>query len=63
MSNLKRLIGLKGAHETSVDLVDYQMAKSISDKTIFPADSNEMYYFVREGFQESNISEGFCEHM
>lgn len=22
-----------------------------------------MYYFVREGFQETKISEGFCKHL
>jgi len=39
------------------------MAKKISEKTVFPADSDKMYYFVREGFQETNISEGFTQNL
>lgn len=41
------------------DLIDYKIAKAISRQNIFPVDHDQMYYYVREGFQESNISEGF----
>ena len=43
--------------------LDRLVAKRISDKTLFPVDRDEMYYFVREGFQETKISEGFCKHL
>ena len=50
VSNLKRLIGLKGSGENLIDLIDYEMAKEISSESIFAMDSINMYYFVREGF-------------
>lgn len=43
--------------------IDKKIAKEISDHTIFPYDHNQMYYFVREGFQETIISEGFCNQL
>lgn len=39
---------------------DSMIAKQISDQTIFPLHHDKMFYFVREGFQETVISEGFC---
>ena len=39
------------------------IAKEISDQTIFPQTHNQMYYFVREGYQETIISEGFCQNL
>ena len=30
---------------------------------MYSADSDKMYYFVREGFQETNISEGFAKEL
>ena len=43
--------------------LDRLVAKRISDKTLFPVDRDEMFYFVREGFQETKISEGFCQKL
>ena len=54
----KKIIGI--AQHNQLDLIDYDISKVLSDKTIFPEDKNLMYYFVREGFQETLISEGFC---
>jgi hypothetical protein len=63
VSHLKRMIGMKLVNDDSPDLVDYEIAQTVSNKTIFPSDSNKMYYYVREGFQETTISEGFCKDM
>ena len=43
--------------------LDRLVAKRISDKTLFPVDRDKMYYFVREGFQETRISAGFCQQL
>ena len=61
VNNLKHIIGLQNDH--SVELIDYKMAKKISQQTVYPPDSEKIYYFVREGFQETNISEGFCSNL
>lgn len=53
---MKRAFDMKEKDDLTDDLIDYQIAKKINDKTIFPPDSSEMFYFVREGFQETNIS-------
>lgn len=42
---------------------DIKIAKEISDKTIFPVHNEKMYYYVREGFQETVVSEGFCNNL
>lgn len=63
MSQLKRLVGLKLPLDNSIELIDYTIAKRISKKTMFDADSDKMYYYVREGFQETAISEGFCKEV
>lgn len=59
---MKRIVGLKADTDERIDLIDYQMAKKLSEQTIFAADSRKLYYFVREGFQETNISEGFTKN-
>jgi len=59
---VKSIIGLKdGSSGEMLDLLDYKIAKKISENTKFPSDSPKMYYYVREGFQETHISEGFCK--
>ena len=58
---MRRLIGLKAENDRIPDYLDEKISDRISAKTIFPSESNEMFYFVREGFQETNISEGFCK--
>ena len=52
MNQLKRIIGLKESNSgnNDIELIDYKIAEKISLKTIFPADSDKMYYYVREGF-------------
>ena len=47
----------------SIDLVDYQICTEINKKTIFTSSSEEMFYLVREGFQETAISEGFAKEI
>lgn len=42
---------------------DYNISKYISKGTVFPGDREEMFYYVREGFQETIISEGFCKDL
>ena len=42
------------------------MTGLINSKTVFPADSDSLYYFVREGYTTDTISyawraEGFCK--
>lgn len=40
------------------------LAKELSDETIFPRDSDSMYYCVREGFSfTAGEAEGFCKHI
>ena len=41
---------MKAPNDKGIDLIDYQISKRISDKTIFPAESKKMFYYVREGF-------------
>lgn len=47
----------------SIDLVDYQICTEINKKTIFTSSSENMFYLVREGFQETAISEGFAKEI
>mmetsp|Transcript_16355 Transcript_16355/g.27657 ORF Transcript_16355/g.27657 Transcript_16355/m.27657 type:complete len:229 (-) Transcript_16355:133-819(-) len=61
VNHFKRTIGLKRKDEKDLDLMDHEISKIISDKTVFPIDHDQMYYYVREGFQETAISEGFCK--
>ena len=58
VNHFKRIIG--NTKDKTLDLIDYEIAKKINDKTIFSSDSKQMFYYVREGFQETAISEGFC---
>jgi hypothetical protein len=58
VNHFKRIIG--NASNKDLCLVDYEIARKINKQTIFPSDSDKMYYYVREGFQETAISEGFC---
>lgn len=50
ITNLKRIIGLQRATDEDIELYEYRLAQKISQETVFPADSDSMYYFVREGF-------------
>ena len=61
VNHFKRVIG--NTKDKALDLIDYEIAKKINSKTIFPSDSSQMYYYVREGFQETAISEGFCKEL
>ena len=61
MNHFKRQIGQ--TREKTIEFVDYEIAKKINQKTIFPSDSDQMFYYVREGFQETAISEGFCSDL
>jgi len=63
ISHLKKLIGLKPAHDNNIDLIDYAISKRLSNATHFQVDKPELYYFVREGFQETAISEGHCSEL
>lgn len=49
------------AEKPSID--DFRLARKINRQTAFPCDQENIYYFVREGFQETNISEGFCHEI
>lgn len=52
--NVKKTLGLvTEANNKSVDLIDHKIAKKISQKTVFPIDEDRIYYFVREGYQET----------
>ena len=42
---------------------DFRLARKINRQTAFSHDQEKLYYFVREGFQETNISEGFCHEI
>ena len=50
VSQLKRLIGMKLPEDKSIDLIDYKISRKISDRTVFPPEREQMYYYVREGF-------------
>ena len=39
------------------------LAEKISDETIFARNDPRMYFQVREGFSNTQMSEGFCKHM
>jgi hypothetical protein len=47
----------------SIDLIDYEICTAINKKSIFTSSSDKMFYLVREGFQETAISEGFAENI
>ena len=40
-----------------------QLAKEISDETVFKRSDDKMYFCVREGFSMTRMSEGFCKKM
>ena len=40
-----------------------ELAKELSEETIFPRDDPRMYFCVREGFSMTQMSEGFCKHI
>ena len=39
VTQIKKALGMKAENDNSSDLIDYEIAKRINDKTIFPADS------------------------
>ena len=43
------------------EAINSQLAYEISDETVFAVDDNRMYFFVREGFSNTRLSEGFVE--
>ena len=45
------------------DRVSEELAKEISDETVFDRGADKMYWCVREGFSTTKRSEGFCEKM
>ena len=50
VSQLKKNIGMKDIFDDSPDLIDYEIAEAINNKTIFSPESEKMYYYAREGF-------------
>ena len=52
-------MGSLNVDETTND----QLAKNLSDETIFPRTDNQMYFYVREGFSNTSMSEGFCKQL
>lgn len=58
VNHFKRAIGQ--TRDKTIDLVDYEIAKKINKKIIFSSSLDKMFYYVREGFQETAISEGFA---
>ena len=52
---------MKHENDPNLDDSDYKISKTLSNRIIFPIDHDEIYYYVREGFQETAISEGFCK--
>jgi hypothetical protein len=61
VNHFKRVIG--NVRDKALDLVDYEISEKINQATIFDSESDQMYYYVREGFQETAISEGFCSEL
>jgi len=53
---------MMGSLETD-DETNASLARSISDETTFPIDDDRMYFWVREGFSNTQLSEGFCEEI
>ena len=41
--------------------INSKLAEEISAETIFAADEDKLYFFVREGFSNTRLSEGFVE--
>jgi hypothetical protein len=37
-----------------------QMARDLSKETLFAHDAQKLFFFVREGFSLTQMSEGFC---
>ena len=40
-----------------------KLAEEVSDETKFGRDDKRMYFYVREGFSLTRLSEGFCTNM
>lgn len=45
------------------DTVNEELAKEISDETVFERGADKMYWCVREGFSMTKMPEGFCKEM
>jgi len=41
--------------------INSYLAQEISHETIFPQDDDRLYFFVREGFSNTRLSEGFVK--
>ena len=58
---------LLGNEKQSLE-VEEKLSREVSSRTIYPADKDAMYYFVREGlskdpYHHSRHSEGFCKEL
>jgi len=40
-----------------------ELAAQLSNETLFPRDDKRMYFYVREGFSLTQMSESFCTSM
>lgn len=40
-----------------------ELAETISAETVYPRNDPRMYFCVREGFSNTQITEGFCKHV
>ena len=45
------------------DTVNEELAREISDETVFDRGADKMYFCVREGFSMTKMGEGFCTKM
>lgn len=43
--------------------LNMRLAHEISKETAFDKADNRLYFFVREGFSNTRLSEGFCEKL
>ena len=59
MDTLKEVNAALQLPDLDETLVD-NYAREMNDKTIFKQNDTRMYFYVREGFSNSKVSEGFC---
>ena len=59
LEDIQKLIG-----SLTVDLdTNDKLAEELSNETHFARDDKRMYFYVREGFSLTRMSEGFCKNM
>lgn len=62
VKQLEEIQGIMGSLNVD-EATNDALARNLSEETIFPRTDNRMYFYVREGFSMTRMSEGFCKHI